>query len=294
MSIARRVILVAMGALIIVLSLGVVAVVRSDGVPAPQPVPTPAAVEQTVLLQLLDADGYSLGNVILGIEPPEAEPLTIFLALPASVLVTEGDDSVTLGSTPSSPDTLAAVTAVQDGLGVRLDAGLSLDRLAFAGLVDAVDGVWILLDRPILLPAIEQGEWRTLGPGWVKMDGVAAADYAVLRLPGEGEQARTDRFLLVLQKTLGRLPRNVDQMRQVLTSLGSLARSTVPSEGLASFFVQVRSDIAAERLRSQTLPVDVIRGGLRPASVPGIGAEQLVQTLFPDARMSPPAAEMTG
>jgi len=166
MSVAQRVIIVAVGALVIVLGLGLLAIVRSDGVPAPEPSPTADPVEETMLLQVLDSDGYAIGNVVIGIEPPEVEPLTIMLAVPASLLVPQGDDSVTLGATPQAADTLAGVNAIEQGLGIRIDAGLTLDRLAFAGLVDAVDGIWVELDRPILLPAIggDNGR-RVLGPG---------------------------------------------------------------------------------------------------------------------------------
>ena len=295
MSVAGRVTLVAVGALVIVLGLGLVSIVRSDGVPSPDPTPTQDQVEETLFLQVLDADGYARGNVVIGIEPPASDPLTVFLAVPASLLVAEGDDSVTLGTTPQSADTLAAVTAIEESLSLRVDAGLQLDRLAFAGLVDAVDGVWIELDRPVLLPAIgEEGRLRVLGPGWVKMDGIAAADYAVLRVPGESEDDRIARFLGVLQEAIDRMPRTEDQMRQLLTSLGSLAQSTVPTEELLPFLMSVRSDVGSERVRTEVLPVEIIRGGARPASVAAPDADALVQALFPDARVSDDDAEMTG
>jgi anionic cell wall polymer biosynthesis LytR-Cps2A-Psr (LCP) family protein len=252
-------------------------------------------VEETLLLQVLDADGYARGNVVIGIEPPATDPLTVFLAVPASLLVAQGDDSVTLGTTPQSADTLAGVKAIEDSLGLRVDAGLTLDRLAFAGLVDAVDGVWVELTRPILLPAIgEETRLRVLGPGWVKMDGIAAADYAVLRIPGESETDRIDRFLGVLQDTIERMPRTNDQMRQLLTSLGSLAQSTVPTEELVPFLKSVRSDVDFGDVRTEILPVEIIRGGARPAAVAAPDADALVQALFPDARVSADDAEMTG
>lgn len=295
MSVARRVTLVAVGALVIVLGLGLVSIVRSEGVPSPDPTPTQDQVEETLFLQVLDADGYARGNVVIGIEPPAADPLTVFLAVPASLLVAEGDDSVTLGTTPQSADTLAAVTAIEESLALRVDAGLQLDRLAFAGLVDAVDGVWIELDRPILLPAIgEEGRVRVLGPGWVKMDGIAAADYAVLRIPGESEDDRIARFLGLLQEAIERMPRTEDQMRQLLTSLGSLAQSTVPTEELVPFLMSVRSDVGAGRVRTEVLPVEIIRGGARPASIAAPDADALVQALFPDARIAPEESGMTG
>jgi hypothetical protein len=295
MSVAGRVILVAVGALAIVLGLGVVSLLTSDGVPTPNPSPTQEQVEQTLLLQVLDGDGYARGNVVIGIEPPGTDPLTVLLAMPASVLVPQGDDSVTLGVTPQSADTLAAVTAVEQGFGLRIDAGLTLDRLAFAGLVDGVDGVWVELDRPVLLPAIgEEERLRVLGPGWVKMDGIAAADYAVLRIPGESETDRMERFLGLLEDALERLPRTDDQMRQLLTSLGSLAQSTVPTDDLVPFLKTVRADVDFGRVRAEVLPVELIRGGARPASIAAPDADALVQALFPDARVTPDGAGMTG
>lgn len=295
MSVAGRVILVAVGALAIVLGLGVVSLLTSEGVPTPNPSPTEEQVEQTLLLQVLDGDGYARGNVVIGIEPPGTDPLTVLLAMPASVLVPQGDDSVTLGVTPQSADTLAAVTAVEQGFGLRIDAGLTLDRLAFAGLVDGVDGVWVELDRPVLLPAIgEEERLRVLGPGWVKMDGIAAADYAVLRIPGESEANRVERFRGLLEDVLARLPRTDDQMRQLLTSLGSLAQSTVPTEELVPFLKTVRTDIGSDRVLAEVLPVELIRGGARPAAIAAPDADALVQALFPDARVSPDDAGMTG
>lgn len=295
MSVAGRVILVAVGALAIVLGLGVVSLLTSEGVPTPNPSPTEEQVEQTLLLQVLDGDGYARGNVVIGIEPPGTDPLTVLLAMPASVLVPQGDDSVTLGVTPQSADTLAAVTAVEQGFGLRIDAGLTLDRLAFAGLVDGVDGVWVELDRPVLLPAIgEEERLRVLGPGWVKMDGIAAADYAVLRIPGESETDRVERFLGLLEDALERLPRTDDQMRQLLTSLGSLAQSTVPTDDLVPFLKTVRADVDFDRVRAEVLPVELIRGGARPASIAAPDADALVQALFPDARVTPEGAGMTG
>lgn len=288
MNVAQRVIVVAVGALVIVLGLGVVSIVRSEGAPLPDPSPSTLASEETLLMQVLNADGYAVGNVVLGIEPPDVDPHTIMLAIPASLLVSVADDSGTLGTTPQSADTLAGVDAVQDGLGIRIDAGLTLDRLAFAGLVDAVDGIWVKLERPILLPAIgEQGRLRVFGPGWVKMDGIAAADYAVLRLPGESEQDQVDRFMAMLSESLERLPQGEEQMRQLLTSLGSLAQSTVPTEDLVPFLLSARDDLAFDRLTQATLPVNLIHGGSRPASVPASDAEALVEALFGDARVPP-------
>ena len=284
MSIPGRVITVIVGALIVVLGLGGVSLLLSDQ-SEPQPTPSPTStrpVERTLLLQVLDAEGYALGNFVLGVEQdPDS---TTILAIPASLLVSTGDDTMTLGATPSSADTLAAVKGVESTLGLRLDAALSLDRLAFAGLVDAVDGIWVNVPSAVLVPEIgDESAMRTIGPGWVKLDGLAAADYAVLRLPGEDEATRLARVQSIVELTLKGLPRSAERMRQLLTSLGSLARSTVPTEDLVPFLLQVRWDVNFGDVRYDVLPVTTVRGGARPASMPGPGAEEMVVDLFPDA-----------
>jgi hypothetical protein len=295
MSVTRRVALVALGALVIVLGLGAISIVRSEGAAAPNPSPTATPGVQTLLLQLLDSDGYARGNVVMGVEPLPARGGADMLVVPASLLVPQGDDTVTLGTTPQSSDTLAGVTAVELALRVRIDAGLTLDRLAFAGLIDSVGGLRIELEQPVLLPAIGAGDRRrVLGPGVVSLDGIAAADYALLRLPGESEEALTERLLGVLIDVFARLPITPEGMRQVLTSLGSLAPSTVPTEELAPVLLAVRADAARGQVRTATLPVDVIRGGARPAAVSTPEGEVLVQELFPDARISDDDTGMTG
>lgn len=295
MSVTRRVVLVVVGALVIVLGLGGLALVRSDESASPEPTPSPGAEVQTLLLQVLDASGYARGNVIVGTDAEDPESSTDMLFVPGSLLVPQGDGVVTLGTTSQSADTLAGVTAIEQGLGVRVDAGLTLDRLAFAGLVDSVGGVAVELDTPVLLPAIGADDRRrVVGPGWVSLDGIAAADYAVIVVPGETDEVRIQRFLNVLGEILKRLPATDDEMRQVLTSLGSLAPSTVPTEDLVPFLLAVRADVARDRVRAEVLPVDVIRGGVRPASVMTAEGEALVDALFPTARVESAEPEVTG
>jgi hypothetical protein len=74
-----------------------------------------------------------------------------------------------------SADTLAAKNGVSTLLRVRIDATLTLDRLALAGLVESVNGITV-----------------DLGLGSVTLDGVTAADYATKLRPGESEADRID------------------------------------------------------------------------------------------------------
>ena len=165
MSVGGRVILVALGALAVVIGLGALALVRSDvqPQPGPTPAPTPSAAEGILLVQVLDAEGYALGNVVVGVEPAGSPPRAVLLWVPASLLIPVGDDSMTLGTAPSSPDTLASVRGLSEQLALRIDAGLSLDRLAFAGLVDAAGSVTIDVPSRVVLPSADDGTPRTVG-----------------------------------------------------------------------------------------------------------------------------------
>ena len=58
--------------------------------------------------------------------------------------------------------------------------------------------------------------------------------------------------------------------------------------------MSVRSDVGAGRVRTEVLPVEIIRGGARPASIAAPDADALVQALFPDARIAPEESGMTG
>jgi len=283
-SVAARVLIVALGALAIVLGLGAIALVRGDTTPHPEPSPAPMPMERILLLQVLDHEGYALGNVVIGVEPPGEPQKSTFLGVPSSLLVPVGDDFETLGQTPGDPDTRAAVEGLQATLGLRVDGGLTLDRLAFAGLVDAVDGIWVKLPDAIIIPGEESGDIRRIPAGWIKMDGVTTAEYAILRVPGETDAERMERFTEVLDLVLAELPFGEERIRQLLTSLGSLAPSTVPTQDLVPFFLQLSSDMRFGRTEYAVLPVDLMRGGIRPASVPASKAEGILQQLFPDAR----------
>jgi hypothetical protein len=251
----------------------------NDEPPTPQPPPDVALL----LIQYRDVSGYAAANVVVGTAASTIPTSTDgLLDLPASVLLPVGDDSVTLGATAQSSDTLASVQAVTDGLGIPIDAGLTIDRLALAGLVDGVRGVWVKVPEitPLDDPDGSSGVIRVVGPGWVLMDGVTAADYASTRLPGEPESAAADRFMAVLSSALERLPPSPERLAQFLTSLGSLASPTVPSGALVEPLLQARHAMRANSVTVGRLPVLVIRDGIRPASVPAPGWEREVTAVL--------------
>ena len=234
-----------------------------DPVPAPQPTATelPASAG-TLLLQLKDSAGVAVVNVLLGGEP--AEHSGSALSLPAGLLIPT-PEVMSLAATPGSTDTLAAKNGVSTLLLVRVDATLSLDRLALAGLVESVGGISV-----------------DMGLGSVTLDGVTAADYATQSRPGDTEAERQERAGAVVSQALRGLPGNDEGMRQLLASLGSLARSTATNDELIPLLEQIRSDALSGTMIKADLPVTVVTTGATDAVVVDApAASALLGRMFP-------------
>lgn len=258
----------------------------STASPSGSPPSIPPPRVEVLLMQVLDATGYASVNVALGITPPERRPRTSVLEIPPTLLVPVGDSSVPLGTTPLQPDTLAAVDGVRRELRLDVDAGLEIDRLAFAGWVDGVNGVWLFVDDTFVATATKpEEEPRVVRPGWTRLDGLIATQYVLATLPGETDRERHLRVMEVMEAVIARMPETPERMRQLVTSLGSLAQSTVPTDELVPFLLRVRADIRFGRVDRAVLPVDVVRGGIRGASVPAPRAWIMLKRLFPDSRI---------
>ncbi|MEY4136920.1 MAG: hypothetical protein RL205_1048 [Actinomycetota bacterium] len=240
---------------------------NDDEQPLPVPKPSPSATELparpgTVLLQLKDASGSAVVNVLLGGEPAEHSGSS--LSLPPGLLIPV-PAIMSLHATPGSADTLAAMNGVSTLLLVRVDATLTLDRLALAGLVESVHGIAV-----------------DVGLGTVTLDGVSAADYATRLAPGESESARQERARAVITQALRGLPGTDESMRQLLASLGSLARSTATNDELVPLLEQVRNDALSGNMLRAELPVTTVSTG-RPDAVvvDGLAAAPVLRRLFP-------------
>ncbi len=233
----------------------------------PSSPPKPTATELptragTVLLQLKDAAGNAVVNMLLGGEPTEHSGSR--LVLPPGLLIPT-PEVIPLGLTPGSADTLAAKNGVATLLLVRVDATLTLDRLALAGLVESVDGVSV-----------------DLGLGSVTLDGITAADYATALKSGESEADRQKRALVIVTAALRGLPDTDESMRQLLASLGSLARSTATNDELVPLLNQIYLDARSGTMLSAELPVTVVASGASGAVVVnGLAARELIERMFP-------------
>ena len=267
----------------------------SDPGPAPSTSQVPDQQPGLLVVQVLNEVDYAIDNVLIGVPPQPAKRSPRLAYLPGSVLVPgeSGEVSVTLGRTPQQPDTRAAVVALEAEFDLSIDGGLTLDRLAFAGLIDAVGGVWINVPNQLFIPRPEGELPLVVRSGWQRLNGITGADYATLRGPGEDESMTLQRFAAVFAETLRRLPATPERLRQLFTNLGSLAPSTTTTETLIDVFSQARAGMAEASDMQVFVEVALIRGGSSPASVVTERGSRTVRAMFADFKTEPVAVDVS-
>lgn len=272
------------------LCIGVLALTACASQAAPiEPTPTPSLNPQLILVQVLDREEYAVGN---GLMDAQAGASSIAY-VPSSLLVPIVDGAVpprlvTLGATPSEPDTLTPKTSVEAAFELTLDGSWTLDLLAFAGLVDAVGGVIVEVPQAIVLAGPRDAQDIVISAGRQRLGGVAAAEYATSAIPGGYPVDQLTRFRDVWVSVLARLPESPERLRQILTSLGFLARTTATIETLLDVLGAGREAVLTRTFVEELIGVDVIRGGERPASVLTPEGSRTVATMF--AAFTAPAA----
>lgn len=303
--------------------------------PVPPPAPSPTAGQQpeSLLIQIRD-DSLNAGQAaIVGVRwlpaagagtgtpassgaasPAGARTQSSTMTLPSvTTLDVAAAGPITVGgSGVLSQGDAVQLTSAQTG--VRIDGALTLDRLAFAGLIDNAGPLTIQVPRNTTIPNTDPNApgavSRILLAGTHVMDGQTAAAYALADIPGEPVADRGGRFLAVWSETLRALPAEPERIRQVLTSLGALARSNVSADEVAIVLAGERSSIIDGTARTASLPVR--RYGLRAARqarsapIPGVRpvtlrgwridqptADPLLTELFADLLL-PVATDLTG
>lgn len=176
--------------------------------------------------------------------------------------------------------------AVEVASNIRVDGSLTLRRLALAGLVDSVKGIYVNIPKSVKV--INQQKRKVLIPsGMVRLDGNRAAGYALLVVPGEPERARIKRINTVLSATLAKLPNDEQRVDETISALGSLGRTTVPTELVARNLVLLVASGLWDEAKYQTLSTTVSelgvtkKIGLRRFNLETIGPE--IATLYPHA-----------
>ena len=210
------------------------------------PPPAPAVVDRgrtqaTLLLQLRAATGEATASVLLAHDP--AVRAGAGLLVPSQVLA----GPVPFGSVLRSGTGAASRSALQDLVGVTVDAGWVLDGAAAALLVDAVGGVEVTVDVAVPVPG-----GPALAPGPQTLPGPAAVAFATALVEGEAEPVRLARLRQLVEGVLARLPGEAEQVGGVLAGLGtgSVIEGTM-LDGLAALL----AGLTADGVQAEVLPV---------------------------------------
>lgn len=233
----------------------------------PEPTPTPSesatlppppADRETLLLQATTAVG-AVGSMLTAVAPldsPGAPPAATILPLPADLIVSAPSVAPQpVSRTVASIDTLRPATTVAATLGVRVDASWRMDRKALAGLVDSVGGVPVTVPEPIRLRDEEGLTVLRLKAGRTRLSGTDASWFAVGSARRDTAAMVSERFTAVLLATLRRLPTTDVEIRESLTALGALAPSTIGTQELAQYLLELSTVVRAGDAVVEALPV---------------------------------------
>jgi hypothetical protein len=245
--------------------------------------------QRTLLFQVTDKDGLAVANVLLATGGAVNGGSRIYLS---PILLVPTPLPMPLESTVGASDTLQARTGVSMLLGIRVDAAVAFNRLALAALVDAVGGVPIAVRESVRITDAAGKTIESVPLGARTLPGVSAAAYALALQPGEQQSVRMRRFGEVMERVLAELPDDIESMRQLVLSLGSLAKSTATNDELVDTLMLVQAEAATGTSVQVVLPVVTVRSG-RAAVMQRPEGPELVDSLLPEARLSPGESRTT-
>ena len=208
------------------------------------PVPLVDQRQVTLLLTVRDAERAAVSTVLVGVGGDTG--FVAELMLPRDLLLPtvppmrlEEVDDPTGARTPEQP--------IETLLGVQVDVIIDLDRLAWAGLIDATGS---------------------------RVDASAAENPAA--------------FALAVDRVLKGLPYDEQTVGELLTGLGSMARTTVTNEDASYVLAQVGRQLRSLDVRREPLPVTFLRAGDARVAVTDLAAAtEVTRELFPLALLEP-------
>lgn len=227
-------------------------VVRGDGQAAPLPVeltatpsPIPSSTAQpagdinNLMIALIDSEQKIVSVTVLR-QSEDGTKFGIVNVDPATLIVPPGQGFVPISDAGLQGSFDGVDQAISGALGIPIDGSMYLRRLALAGLVDGVGGVTINSENLYRVnEAGEPAEYVRFGSAL--LPGGPAAGYAMVKSKFE----TTDQFMSRTNQVLRAVFENQqgDQARvhEVLSALGSLAQSNVPTDSIARLIVELRA-----------------------------------------------------
>lgn len=249
----------------------------------PQPTVSPTATPegQTLLVQVRGSSLLALGSVLMGVDGEQTR-LDQLWWLPEWWIDQVGAQEVSAADLGRKPVPFV-MTAVQNQTQVPIDGAWVMDRLAFAGLVDAVGGV--RLDLPSRTAYLnDQGVPEILEAGPQTMAGAKAADF-VLDASLRNEGIRLRRFQSVWDQILRRFPTDQEKARTLVVSMGALSKTTMTTDQLADYLSTAKALRVAGAYAQRTVPL-TSDNFVRVNPPQGVQAAYALDTLRMQRRMT--------
>ncbi|CAB4941869.1 unannotated protein [freshwater metagenome] len=295
---SRRRALIVSGVVIGLLAAIVVAwavIVRPSADPAiAVPSTSPTSTQPTMLFQVKSAEGLALDSALLSTGGPSGRANVIMIPSTMALDVATGG-TMPFGEIARLPDLAVTADALSDAIGVTIDATVALDTLGLSALVDAVGGVVVDVDVPVMATATDGTDTVLIPVGSGQLlQGPAAAAFATYLAPDEADSARSTRFRAVLERITTQLPSDRTKVEAIFTGLGASAKASVSTGEVADFFVGLRAAVLSDDIAYRSLPVTSIDTGgstSNPAmlSLDNVAAAAMVAELLPGAMRTPGA-----
>ena len=249
--------------------------------PQPTVSPTSTPEGQTLLVQVRDSSLLALGSVLMGVDGEQTQ-LDQLWWLPEWWIDQVGAQEVSAADLGRKPVPFA-MTAVQNQTQVPVDGAWVMDRLAFAGLVDAVGGV--RLDLPSRTAYLnDRGVPEILEAGPQTMAGAKAADF-VLDPSLRNEGIRLRRFQSVWDQILRRFPTDQEKARTLVVSMGALSKTTMTTDQLADYLSTAKALRVTGEYAQRTVPL-TSDNFVRVNPPQGVQAAYALDTLRMQRRMA--------
>ena len=244
----------------------------------------PVRTQRTLLFQIKATDGSATSSALLA-DDPKAGQGAVILIQPQVLANVPGVGSGNFGTALQTGGVNGSRNALSDLMGVIIDGSWVVDDAAFARLVDAVGGVNVNVDVPVL-----QGRTIVLQPGQQRLSGSNALRFAGYLAAGEQEQTRLTRLQDVLDAILNQLPSDAGAL---VGSLGPGSSTTLTPAAVGAILKGLAKDDTKDNLQYQSLPVTRVEIDTQQRfRIDPDANRQLVDDLL--AQSIPPGARKTG
>ena len=225
-------------------------VLRGDGQAAPLPAEItaspsasstaePATDINNLMIGLIDSNQRIVSVTVLR-QSEDGSKFAIVNISPETLIVPPGQGFVPISDAGLQGSFDGIDQAISGALGIPIDGSIYLQRLALAGLVDGVGGVTI--DSKNLYRVSESGDAaQYVRPGSAVLAGGQAAGYAMVKSKFETTDQFMERTNQVLRAVFENQQGDEARVDEVLSALGSLAQSNVPTQSIARLIVELRT-----------------------------------------------------